>query len=62
MKSIVILDDYQNVALQFGGWERLKGRAEIRVLNRYIAREDELARELAGANVIVCNQIGRAHV
>lgn len=56
MKSIVILDDYQNVALQFGGWERLKGRAEVRVLNRHIAREDELARELAGANVIVCNR------
>ena len=56
MKSILILDDYQNVALQYGGWERLAGRANIRALNRAIADESELARELAGAQVIVCNR------
>lgn len=56
MKSIVVLDDYQNVALKFGGWERLQSRASIRVLNRHVADRAELARELADASVIVCNR------
>ena len=56
MKSIVILDDYQNVALTFGGWDRLKDRASIRVLNRPIADRAELVRELADAQIIVCNR------
>ena len=56
MTSIIILDDYQNVALSFGGWERLKGRASIRALNRHVADRAELVRELADARVIVCNR------
>lgn len=56
MKSIVVLDDYQNVALSFGGWERLKDRAKVRVLNRHIADRGELVRELADADIIVCNR------
>ena len=56
MKSIVILDDYQNVALTFGAWEKLAGRATIKVLNRHIASQAELSAELADANVIVANR------
>ena len=56
MKNIVILDDYQNVALTFGGWEQLAGKARIDVLNRNIADQDELAAALAGANIIVANR------
>lgn len=56
MKSVVILDDYQNCALSMGPWERLKGRADVRVLNRYIGERAELVRELANAHVIVCNR------
>ena len=56
MKSIIILDDYQNVALSYGGWERLHGRAQTRVLDRHIADLGELKRELADANIIVCNR------
>ena len=56
MKSIVILDDYQNAALKMGPWERLKGRANIRVLDRYIGERDSLIEELGDANVLVCNR------
>jgi len=56
MKSIVILDDYQNVALTFGAWDKLAGRATIKVLNRHIASPAELTAELADANVIVANR------
>jgi len=56
MKSIVILDDYQNVALTFGAWDKLAGRATIKVLNRHIASQAELTAELAEANVIVANR------
>ena len=56
MKSIVILDDYQNVALTFGAWDKLAGRATIKVLNRHIASQAELTAELADANIIVANR------
>ena len=56
MKNIVILDDYQNVALSYGGWDKLAGRAAITVLNRHIAQADELVAALADAHVIVANR------
>ena len=56
MKSIVILDDYQNVALTFGPWDKLAGRATIKVLNRYIGSQAELTAQLADANIIVANR------
>ena len=56
MKTIVILDDYQNAALKMAPWERLKGRASIRVLDQYIGEHDALMEELADANVLVCNR------
>ena len=56
MKTVVILDDYQNCSLRMGPWERLQGRAEIRVLTRYIGDFDALVSELKDANVIVCNR------
>ena len=56
MKSIVILDDYQNVALTFGDWGKLTGRATIKVLNRHVASQAELTAELADANIIVANR------
>jgi phosphoglycerate dehydrogenase-like enzyme len=56
MKQILILDDYQNVALSYAEWTRLAGRADVRVLNRHIADRAELVQELKDANVIVCNR------
>jgi phosphoglycerate dehydrogenase-like enzyme len=56
MKQIVCLDDYQNVALTYGDWGQLKGRANVRSITRNIADRAELLRELADANVLVCNR------
>ncbi len=56
MKNIVILDDYQNVALNMGPWDTLSSRAKVRVLTRYIGDLDGLVDELEDANVIVCNR------
>ncbi len=56
MQSIVILDDYQNVALTYGDWGKLAGRATLKVLTRHIADPAELAAELADADIIVANR------
>ncbi|MBM3607315.1 MAG: D-2-hydroxyacid dehydrogenase family protein [Alphaproteobacteria bacterium] len=56
MKHIVILDDYQNAALSMAPWDRLAGRASIKVINRYIGDRDELVSELASAQAIICNR------
>ena len=56
MKQIICLDDYQNVALQFADWSKLDGRATVRSITRNIADRGELLRELADANVVVCNR------
>ncbi|MGC7100281.1 D-2-hydroxyacid dehydrogenase family protein, partial [Amycolatopsis lurida] len=49
--KIAILDDYQNVALSFADWDSLG--AEIEVFTEHIGDRDELARRLAGAEVVV---------
>lgn len=56
MKTIAVLDDYQNVALNHGAWDKLTGRALIKQFNRHIGSEAELANALADAHVIVCNR------
>ena len=56
MQNIVILDDYQNVALTFGDWGKLTGRATLKVLTRHIADPAELTAELAEADIIVANR------
>jgi phosphoglycerate dehydrogenase-like enzyme len=49
--KIIILDDYQNVALGLADWDRLG--AEIEVFTSAIDDADELVSRLAGAEVIV---------
>lgn len=49
--KIAILDDYQNVALEFADWKSLD--ADIEVFTSHIADHDELAARLAGAEVVV---------
>lgn len=56
MKTIAILDDYQNVALKMADWSRLDGKVNIKVLNRYIGDQGELVKELADVSAIVCNR------
>lgn len=49
--KIAILDDYQNVALEFADWKSLD--AEVEVFTSPIADADELVARLAGAEVVV---------
>src|SRR5918911_1777733 len=50
---VVVLDDYQQVALECGPWERLAGRCEVRTLAEHVAGTDALVAALAGAPVVV---------
>jgi len=56
MKTVVILDDYQNVALKMADWSKIAERAKVRVLDRHVADRDELIRELSDAHALVCNR------
>jgi phosphoglycerate dehydrogenase-like enzyme len=51
--EIVVLDDYQGVALTSGPWERLGDRCAVRVLSEPIADTDALVAALAGAQIVV---------
>jgi phosphoglycerate dehydrogenase-like enzyme len=49
---VAVLDDYQNVALQFGDWQRLTGRAEVAVFTEHVADPDVLVERLSGFEII----------
>jgi phosphoglycerate dehydrogenase-like enzyme len=49
----VILDDYQDVALQIADWSALAGKIEIERLNTSLLERDQLAEPLAPYQVIV---------
>jgi phosphoglycerate dehydrogenase-like enzyme len=51
--QVVVLDDYQQVALECGPWERLAGRCEVRTLDEHVPETDDLVAALAGAPVVV---------
>jgi len=53
MKRIVLLDDYQGIALDYGGWDRVPDEWEKVALCGHIADPDELVEALAGAEVVV---------
>jgi phosphoglycerate dehydrogenase-like enzyme len=50
---VVVLDDYQGVALASGPWERLGDRCSVRALSEPIADTGALVAALAGAEVVV---------
>src|SRR3954447_454284 len=50
---VVILDDYQQVAMECGPWERLAGRCDVRALAEHVPESDDLVEALAGAPVVV---------
>ncbi len=52
MHKIAILDDFQNVALNFGDWKSLAGQAEITVFTDHLTSEDEPARRLAPFDIL----------
>jgi phosphoglycerate dehydrogenase-like enzyme len=53
VKRIVLLDDYQGIALDYGGWDRVPDEWEKVALCGHIADADELVEALAGAEVVV---------
>ncbi|MFW7268917.1 D-2-hydroxyacid dehydrogenase family protein [Gluconacetobacter sp. Hr-1-5] len=53
MMKCIILDDYQNVALQSADWASLRGRVDVQVLTAHIDDEAALIAELASADIVI---------
>lgn len=53
MTRVVILDDYQSVALTSADWAPVQARAEVLALHTHLASEDELVVALGDAEVVV---------
>jgi phosphoglycerate dehydrogenase-like enzyme len=53
VKRIVLLDDYQGIALDYGGWDRVPDEWQIVALEQHIADPDALVEALAEAEIIV---------
>jgi len=53
VKRIVLLDDYQGIALDYGGWDRVPDEWEKVALCQHIADPDELVEALAGAEIVL---------
>ncbi|SDK37766.1 Lactate dehydrogenase [Actinopolyspora mzabensis] len=49
---IAVLDDYQNVAREFGDWHTLPANTEVTVFDEHIADPSELVRELEPFHVV----------
>ncbi len=54
MVAIAILDDYQNVALSFADWSRLKAAHQVTVIDHAFASEEAARRELQPFDVVCC--------
>ncbi|WP_017976077.1 D-2-hydroxyacid dehydrogenase family protein [Actinopolyspora halophila] len=50
--AVAVLDDYQNVAREYGDWENLPGDTEVVVFDEHIADREELVRRLARFDVV----------
>ena len=53
MQRIVLLDDYQGIALDYGGWDRVPEEWQIVALERHIDDPEELVQALAEAEIVV---------
>jgi phosphoglycerate dehydrogenase-like enzyme len=53
VKRIVLLDDYQGVALDYGGWDRVPEEWQIVALEQHLAEPDALVDALAEAEIVV---------
>jgi phosphoglycerate dehydrogenase-like enzyme len=53
VKRIVLLDDYQGIALDYGGWDCVPDEWEKVALCQHIADPDELVEALAGAEIVL---------
>ena len=52
MKRCAIIDDYQGCALGMAGWDALAADVEVEAFRDHISDEDELARRLAGFEIV----------
>lgn len=50
---IVVLDDYQGVALEHGDWSTLPDECEVHTVRRHLGSDAELFAALAGAEIVV---------
>lgn len=50
---IVVLDDYQGVALEHGDWSRLPDECEVHTLREHLGSDEELFAALDGADIVV---------
>ena len=53
MKRIVLLDDYQGVALDYGGWDRVPDEWQLVALEQHIDDADALVEALSGTEIVV---------
>jgi phosphoglycerate dehydrogenase-like enzyme len=53
VNRIVLLDDYQGVALDYGGWDRIPDDWQAVAIEHHIADADGLVETLAGAEIVV---------
>jgi phosphoglycerate dehydrogenase-like enzyme len=53
VKRIVLLDDYQGVALDYGGWDRVPEEWQVVALEHHIEEPDELVEALSGAEIVI---------
>jgi phosphoglycerate dehydrogenase-like enzyme len=56
MYKAAILDDYQNVGLDFADWQRLGGDVEVTAFNDHLFDEDTIAERLAEFHILVLNR------
>jgi phosphoglycerate dehydrogenase-like enzyme len=53
VKRIVLLDDYQGVALDYGGWDRVPDEWQVVALEQHIDDADQLVEALSEAEIVV---------
>jgi phosphoglycerate dehydrogenase-like enzyme len=53
VKRIVLLDDYQGIALDYGGWDRVPEEWQLVALEQHLAEPDALVEALAEAEIVV---------
>jgi phosphoglycerate dehydrogenase-like enzyme len=56
MYKAAILDDYQNVGLQYADWQSLAGEVEVTVFTDHLFDEDAIAERLAEFHILVLNR------
>ncbi len=52
MLNVVILDDYQNVSKKFGKWDLLKDKINLKTINIYLDKEEDLIVSLKKFDVL----------